>query len=169
MITKCSCVSEGTQLSLCIAYTPVWKPIFLIVVSKEETWDWGRLRANMTNQRKSSCPEWLWAEFYSFSLFFVSFNSSKSRRKKVWNATTQFTLKIYQIQITCPVSTKSWPKIISDQNAISESPENLQLARNSTMKLQLNVRSQLIRLKSFMQKEHWKCSNNWRNDVIIGD
>ena len=60
-------------------------------------------------------------------------------------------------------------KIISAENAMSESPENLQLARNSTMKLQLNVRSQLIRFKSFMQKEHWKCSYNRWYDVYVGD
>ena len=46
------------------------------------------------------------------------------------------------------------PKIISDKNPIAESPENLQLARNSTMKLKLNGRSQFIRFKSFMQKDN---------------
>ena len=49
-------------------------------------------------------------------------------------------------------------KIILDQNELSGSPENVQFVRsNSTMNLKLNVRSQLIRLKSFVQ------------NVIIGD
>ena len=108
----------------------------------------------MTNQKKSFCREWPWAGFYFFSLFSVSFKSSKSRRKMVWTVTT-LVQRLQSGSSRDPGNSSL--KIISDQNEISETPENFQLARNSTLQLQLNVRSQLIRLKSFVQKEHWNC------------
>ena len=62
---------------------------------------------NVTNPRTNSCREWLWAEFYFYSLFFVSFNSSKSHRKMVWTIMTicqwsikaLWTLKSFQLKI----------------------------------------------------------------------